>query len=444
MRADLKIDASKETPDNISRKLAQLSFSVIAAIILAACQQDNEPLPTLIDLNVVAAAQIADAATATESARLTGLPTATRVRTGPTLPPTFTPTPLPTVTPIDPASVPTSTPEGYNPAGVIYYIYNGDAIMTVQGDGSSEQIIETFGVGQMLSDLTLSPDGELLAYIAPGNGLAREVYISSLDGTYRQQVTCLNYREVRNLTWSPDSERLAFIAAPESGAPSNVYSASWIGANACPTGNRQIAEVTLNSLNLRDVAYSPDGNRLFFSDNEIYALDLTTRTVSPPLTVTLGFGPDFELEFRPGDLYTLTYLRSSRNPPAQEGTITIINVESINRTADIIYQESAITQSIQWGKSGNFLLVSSLDSALLFNWNSRLAKSVVTALDSSPQAVLNPAENRIAYVAPDPANPAIPQIFVTGLDGFDQTQITFHTEGTIQDMIWIETRLDQS
>lgn len=421
-------------------RISNLLLLVLVVVFLAACQQEEEPLPTLIDLQAVSANETAAAATATESARLTALPTATRVRTGPTLPPTFTSTPEPTQTAIDPASLPTSTPEGYNPTGVIYYIFNGDSIAAVAGDGSSETIIETFGVGQPITDLTLSPDGTLLAYAAPGNGLAREIYISSLDGTYRQQVTCLNYQVLHNLAWSFDSQRLAFIAAPTPDDPLNVYSAAWIGANNCPEGNSQRQEVTTNSVNVRDVTYNLEGTHLFFSDNQTYALNLDTGAITAPLTLTQGFGADFAYAFRPGDPETLAYLRSLRNPPEREGTLTIIDVASLAGQAPSPYQESAVTQYFQWSEDGNFMLVSSLDSVLLWSWNTRIANSIITTLDMPPQAVFSPSENQIAYLAPDPQNPAVPQIFTVGLDGFNPVQITFHEEGTISDMIWIGTQ----
>jgi hypothetical protein len=88
-----------------------------------------------------------------------------------TLPPTWTP--IPSSTPL-----PTDTPrpvEDVSPnLGTIYYIYNGDSVIAVAVDGSRQEFILNFAT---ISYLTPSPDGELLAFIAPGSGSAYEVWI---------------------------------------------------------------------------------------------------------------------------------------------------------------------------------------------------------------------------------------------------------------------------
>src|SRR5690606_15909282 len=97
--------------------------------------------------------------------------------------------------------LPSATPEGFNPAGTIYYIFNNGSIAALAGDGSREELI---AIGGPFSDLLASPDGQFLLYIAPGAGSSREVFIINRDGTYVQQVSCTGLGYVIHPTWSPD------------------------------------------------------------------------------------------------------------------------------------------------------------------------------------------------------------------------------------------------
>ena len=155
-------------------------LSVLALLIVicaAACQPQaaSQVLPTVMGAD----SPIAAAPTATVP-----LPT----NQAPTLPATWTPSPEPTLIPSDtPSPTPEAKTEG---SGHLFYIFNGDSVVRLAADGTSEELIL---VGNAPADLELSPDGTLLAYTAQGSGSAREVYVSNLDGTYTQQVSCLGF-----------------------------------------------------------------------------------------------------------------------------------------------------------------------------------------------------------------------------------------------------------
>ena len=138
--------------------LMRVWFLVLVAITAACQSQQPEALPTQIDLNVISTD---DAATAAAEATIAATSRA------PALPPTWTPSP--SFTPL-PSQPPDSTPTPVVGQGTIYYIFNGDSIAALKADGSSEALIL---VGGAPADLTLSPDGQFLAYTAQGSGSAR-------------------------------------------------------------------------------------------------------------------------------------------------------------------------------------------------------------------------------------------------------------------------------
>lgn len=392
---------------------------LLLSVLFAACQQTDTPLPTPIDLDAVAANATATTVRATEAAQ----PTATRVRTGPTLPPTFTPT----ASPIPVTEEPTPTPESLDP-GRLYYIYNDDAIIALTADGSGETVVETFGAGQPMSDLTLSPNGELLAYIAPGPGSAREVFISSVDGSYRQQVSCLGFSEVHHLAWHPNGERLAFFAAQAPGDSLALYSASWIGSNNCPQGNRQIRLAVLDSASAGGVAYKPDGSAVYFSQQGLYSVNLSTGVVNGPLTPNTQQG--FALKFNPVQQNLLAYLRPTVFSAPGEGNLVIFDTE----TGAIRYEDNTLNTHFEWSADGESMLVSTPANILLFNWSSQIATSLVNGVRIAPQAVFNPDNTRFAFLNGLADQP--PQVYVMALDGRTPSQLTSHESGTIDHLIW--------
>lgn len=406
---------------------------LIGLILLVACQpqEDSIVLPTSFSVDALATADAA----ATQTAQPTATNTLARQ-----LPPSWTPTPSPTPTPTDPASVPTTTPEGFNPSGTIFYIYNGDSIVRISGDGTNSQLIITFGVGQRISDLTISPDGRLLAFVAPGVGSAREVYVSNRDGTAIWRVSCLGFSEVFEPSWSPDSRKLVFIASQSPITPYDLYETSWEGAETCPTGNGQRQLLGVGSALLRDVTYDPGGFRVFFSNDTIFALDLRTGNVSGPLTQTIGFGPDFGLTFNPINRNELTYLRAGQNPltGAAGGTVFRIDVTSTQQFPTAESLASTLAQFISWSRDGRSLLISAPNTVLVYEARLNSTRILVSSAGDSPQAVFDPWDTAVAFVGTDPGNPAVEQVFVLNRSSSRAVQLTEHPEGTVSSPVWVE------
>jgi WD40 repeat protein len=402
-----------------------------ACLLSAACQTRQEVVPTLLDLNAIATNDAATAAVnATQNA-----PTVTPTRSVPTLPPTFTPTVEPSVTSTDPAAAPTITPAGFNAAGTIYYIFNGDSIAALAGDGSAENLVL---VGSTYSDLTISPDGTLLTYVAAGSGSAREVFISNREGTYTQQISCLGFASVLQPTWRPDGQAIAFLASQAPEGPQDIYIANVTGANTCPQGNDQHQLVKLGSSRASNPAWDSTGTKFFFSDNYIFGLDVPTNTLYP-LSQPSGYGPDFGLVHSPVEPF-LAYLRTERD--AETGTIGgrlfLIDTSSIKQPPFARAGATIFAQQLRWSPDGQNLLMSGSDSVLVYDVDSGSSRAVVSGLFFPTQAAFSPDARTIAYIGSDPNIPTLQQIFTVIRSGGTPTQLTFHQEGTVTDLHWLQ------
>ncbi len=400
--------------------------------ILSACARQDEPLPTLIDLQGTIDAQSTSDAIllATSQAE----PTSTPTRLAPTLPPTFTPTVPPTPSPTDPASAPTATPPGYHADGTIYYIYNGDSIAALAGDGSSDELILR---GGPFSDLTASPDGQLLTYVAPGTLGGQEVWAASRDGTYTQQISCLTYPLVRFPVWSPDGRSVAFLAAAGVGAPYDLYIADFAGATTCPEGNNQRMLAQLNAPNVYGLTWSPDGTRLFFSTGPIGVYDIAADFLNMNLTVPSGFGPDTNPVHHPTEP-RLFYLHAARSDTTGQlgGAIYEIPTTDITERPQEIPGAKLFAHNLIMSPDGGLLVASVADGFSIYNIELRSSAQPLDDLPSIPYVAIDPKGERVAY-APS-ADTSVQQIFVMPRSGGVKEQLTDHTEGSIDGLIWLE------
>ncbi len=398
--------------------------------VLTACQTSpTQPLPTLVNLDAIA----------TQTA-LANIPTATNTRLVPTLLPTFTPTTPPTLEPTITPVPATPTPPGFSATGRLYYIYNQDAIAVINGDGTEGKILVSFGVGRPITDLTVSPDNQLLAYVAPGSGSAREVYISNLDGTYTQQVSCLGFNDVRYVTWTPDSQSLAFFAAGLLGQPGDLYLASYIGANDCPAGNNQRVIVPFQSPDIRGLTFNQAGTILFYAGGgkDLFAWDLTSgrRAI---MAYSGGYEGNFapihnptsnQLAFLNGGQYDGQYLLGSTN--------LIDNTESIPDNPASSRASLEAAWDLIWSRDGTLLLAAGKDTLVYSDFVTNQVKRVMTEIPLNfPQAVIRPDKQEMAFTAVDPET-GIQQIFGYDLQTSTTRPITAHPEGSITDVVWLE------
>lgn len=395
------------------------SFGIIIGLIiaLAGCQpsSDSLVLPTVADINMMATDE---AATAMAIASPTRQP----------LPPTFTPSPPPSATPTDAASVPTATPEGFRANGTIYYIFNGNSIVELAADRSFEDLLPIPHVGQEITGLALSPDDTRLAYIAPGAGSAREIYVTDRKGTNTRQVSQLGFSEIQTPVWKPDSNTLAFIAAQGPEAPRGIYI-----VNADGSGHRLVLQ--LPTLEMRDLAWSLDGNWLFYSSETIFAVNVTTGEPTETLTQLTGYGPDVAAVHNPvkPELY---YLKGGydRRTGQSGGVLASFDTSAM---PDVPFEREGAplyVDYLEFSRNGNYLLISGSEGVWVQDQTSLVSPKIVQGTQIPPQPTFNPDGEQVAYINLDVLG--VPQIFLIARQGGDAAQITFHQEGMISDLVW--------
>ena len=418
--------------DNPMTYPKQWMILITLLIVLVGCQAEDEPLPTIFDL------QSTNEALAVEQTATAAAPTPTSLR--PTLPPTFTPTavvtetdtPIPT---LDPNISP--TPAGFSEDGTIYYNYNGDSIARVLPDGTLNEIIVTFGVDVPLTDLTASPNGELLAFVAPSAGSAREVWVSNRDGSYLQQVSCLGFGEVRKPTFAPDSNRIAFFAAPLATTNMMLYVADFAGSNDCPTGNNQQQLFDVSTIATGDITWNASGDMIYYNAGGTFVYDLATQA-SYIVSGDAGFGADFGLDYHI-ETNQVAYLRFVRDLTTGErgGSIVIVDEADDFRAEYIIDPIAVYAQSLQWFNDGESVVYTRPDEIVLLELPTNTSFTLQGGLDD-PLVAFAPQSDDYVYTRIDPVN-GVEQLYrANRLDPRETQQLTFNPEGTIHSVLWLE------
>lgn len=401
----------------------------LSLFIIAACQPPRA-LPTEVSLE-----QFSTELAATSQA---ALPSQTPTRSVPTLPPTFTPTTEPSLTPTETLDLTTSEQPNTIAQGSIYYIYNGDAIASIQPDGQNNTLVYTFGVGQLIQDLSASPDGQLLSFVGPGAGSAREVYVMNRDGTYLQQVSCLGYADVRQPTWTRDGRSLAFFAAAVAGGPRDIYIADFVGSNACPTGNNQRLLVPVSGPEARDLTWNEEGTRLFYSNGPIFVADIAVGGPPTPITLPSGYGADYAPAHSPSEpnLYFLRSIDTVGTGRQGGALVSIFNTNNLPKQPISPLGTPLYAQRLLWSADGQFLLIMTDMNIQLINSANGSTRILVDNLALPPLATFSPNNAVIAYTALG-AEGNVPQIWI--FERLDQLnrQLTNHPDGTIEAIVWL-------
>ncbi|MFN8376897.1 MAG: hypothetical protein U0694_28990 [Anaerolineae bacterium] len=397
----------------------------VLVLVLCACQpqQPTLVLPTQIDLNALSTATAAAAAAQTGTAQAL-MP--------PALPPTWTPAPVVSATPTLEVTRAADTTAA-DVTGMIYYIYNGDSVARVPADGSRGP--ELILLANAIQDLALSPDGTLLAYVAQGNGSAREVFVSNLDGTYSQQISCLGFSRVLSPTWSWDSAKLAFLGAQTSDGPMDVYSADLAGSNNCPAGNNQRQLTQLASQRMNHLTWNADGSVIYFDNYNIGAVNLNSGMVYD-VTAARGFGADTYPIFNPHDhmLYFLRPVELDR----EGGQLFVQDLAQVVPGTEAPEPAGVFgfyANDMELGRDGEDVVLAGADGSV-FILDLAMASPILVGdslVSLPPQPTLSPDGEYVAFVA---LGAIAPQIYVTRRVGGSATVITNHTEGTVEDIAW--------
>ncbi|MEZ4670334.1 MAG: hypothetical protein R3E39_20700 [Anaerolineae bacterium] len=406
-------------------------------LLAAACDGQSEALPTQMSLDAIstnsAATTAAEAVVAANAAATSVALVALNQPTA--LPPTWTASAPPTEPPTQ-VVVPSTTPVPSD-SGTIYYIFNGDSIALLTADGLHEELIL---VGGAPADLTLSPDGQFLAYVADGANGTREVYITTLDGSVVQAVSCAGLAKVRLPAWSVDSSRLAFAGSESVNGALGIYTTGIAGSRQCPTGNGQRLLSATAITTLSSLTWSGDGKYVLFSSDSIYGVDVGTGTLFPPLTRPYGFGPDFNVVRRP-DNNNVYYLKTDQDDQtgAKVGVLSQFDPATIGDSFPL--QELPGTRLaanwMRFSRDGRYLVASSNSGSVsVQDMRQGTASTVALGSQFPPQAVPSPDGELVAYLNAGSDDSSVAQIWLVGRDGKDAKQLTSHNEGTISDLNW--------
>ncbi len=429
--------------------------TVFLLLLLAACSPASDVLPTAIDLNTIATNDAATRAASNESAAATivsqteiaAITTATSIAfstlNAPTdLPPTWTPSPIPPIPTVsflptqEFITVPSTT-------GTIYYGFNGDSIAMLAADGSTDELIL---VGGKPADIRISPDEQWLAYTADDGEGVREVFAMSLqtegipdDQWYRSvRVSCLGFARVVMPVWSADTRILAFAASETVDGTLGIYTAELLGSNQCPMSNHQRGLVQTSFKDITGLTWNPDNTQLYLTSGAVYAVDTANGTLYPPLTQPTGFGPDSFPLYRPNstDLY---YLKIQRDDITGQvgGALGHVNTGDLS-TLPLLEQRGTMVfaNRIEFSPDGRFVLASGAQDVSLQNMDAGSAVIVVTGAKFTPQAILSPNSEYIAYVDDSAGSEFVEQVWVVDRRGNNRKQLTTHKEGTIAFLNW--------
>lgn len=390
---------------------------------LSACQSvDGDPLPTLASVATVP--DVVLAPTETPTRRGFDLP--------PTFTPTFTPTESPTETPIEQATQPRES------QGIIYYIYNNDAIIAYDVSADSGELVMTFGVGERISDLTASPDGQYLAFVGKGNGSAREVFLMNLDGSYLQQISCLGFQDVRALRFHNNGLSLAWYGAPDALKAGNLYTATILGSNNCPTGNNQRVLLPFNTLAFRDYAFNLFETALFYTlERDIMQYDPFAQLATLDITTTtFAISPNL-FPSPSGDVLAFLWQSSTQANGSPVVQVAYIDntVKGATRQVRLLGFPAGVTR-LHWSADGAFLLGMSGDTLYLRNNQTGAIVPLADELTLQPIGTFSPTNERVAYLVLDARG--VQQIAIITTRNARSETVTSHTEGTINGLVWLK------
>jgi TolB protein len=147
-----------------------------------------------------------------------------------------------------------------------------DTLWLITPDGfTASQLSPTTGTAESLVNTTWSPDGQRLAFLAPGRDNNDDIYVINADTTGQVDLTNSPADELWP-SWSPDGKRLAFSVFIGGGG-TYVMNADGSHLIAIYTG----AGSASNSV------WSPDGSRIVgYVDNSISSRAIDSLVVLDP------------------------------------------------------------------------------------------------------------------------------------------------------------------
>ncbi len=306
----------------------------------------------------------------------------------------------------------------------------------------------------MVPAATLSPDGNMLAYISDKGG-SNQIYVRYQDTGQIAKLSTVEFMP-GNLTWSHDGKHLAFtLFTPVqdkplfTAMPKKPKGAEWAdtaklidttsyrsdGRGYLPSGFNQIYILPVSGGTPRQLTtgdfpndgkltFSADDKAIYFSANrsedyalhpltsDIFSVDIDTTEITAVTSMT---GPESAPTLSPDGKYLAFNQVADNKMSYQNGVITVVELKS-GKTTRLTSSLDRSVQQFEWQSDSNGLVLSYLDHG-----QTRLAevslKGKITPLDATlgGQSLGRPytsgqfaiADNgTIAFTLDDPLSPA--------------------------------------
>lgn len=321
-------------------------------------------------------------------------------------------------------------------SGDVKWTKDGDKILFKSGDGLSlvdvdEKYIQQIkpitlgdaGHFQHSQHISISPDGDMIAYISDKGGNA-EIWLHSLESGIGRQLTDLGQSGLNALSWSPSGDWIAFSG--------NRYGNYDIWKVSVESG--QIHQMTDDNLYEVNPSWTPDGERILYvklndewTDHDVISISSQDATGA----VTIEEDKDF---FDYGYGRTFGFAQVSPNGESvlirshRSGWINYWVKPLEGGEARPVYQEEADQSNASWSPDGSkVLFTSNYNGTHKLNVVGIDGGSITTLVDPEMGVVSDPIWSpdgeHVAYTLETPTTTK--DLFVIDNNGRNVRQLTY-------------------
>ena len=153
-------------------------------------------------------------------------------------------------------------------------------------------------------------------------------------------------------------------------------------------------------------------------------------------TAFTGFGPDFFPIHSPTEPQ-LYYLKTEQdfNTGERGGVLSFIDTDKLPAVPAEHPGAKLYVDDLEYSEDGDFLLAAGAPGIWVQANAVQTASKIVDSVAVAPEPTFNSDAERVAYVNLDGLG--VPQIFLIDRRGGDSTQISFHQDGTVTDLVWL-------